>query len=140
MCCCCVAADADGDPLTRSLLRLLGLLLLAGLLGACSPRLMLVRSMADELAGQGQAEEDDVLLARDASPFYLKLSESVLRRTPAPGLAEAVAGGFTQYAYAFVDSEAERLEPRDSRAAQRSTSGPRGCTNVPSATPCARWS
>ena len=120
MCCCCVAADADGDPLTRSLLRLLGLLLLAGLLGACSPRLMLVRSMADELAGQGQAEEDDVLLARDASPFYLKLSESVLRRTPDHlGLAESVAGGFTQYAYAFVDAEAERLETRDSRAAQR---------------------
>jgi hypothetical protein len=42
--------------------------------------------MADELASQGQADEDDLLLARDASPFYLKLSESMLRRTPrSPG-------------------------------------------------------
>lgn len=100
--------------------RLLALLALASLLTACSPRLMLVRGMADELSGQGQAEEDDVLLARDASPFYLKLSESLLRRTPEHlALAESVAGGFTQYAYAFVASEGERIESRDSRAAQR---------------------
>lgn len=106
--------------MNRSLPRFILLLALAGLLTACSPRLMLVRGMADELAGQGQAEEDDVRLARDASPFYLKLSESVLRRTPDHlALAESVAGGFTQYAYAFVASEGERLESRDSRGAQR---------------------
>jgi predicted anti-sigma-YlaC factor YlaD len=112
--------DAEGVRLILSLLRPVGLLLLVGLLSACSPRMMLVRGLADELAGQGQAAEDDVLLARDASPFYLKLSESLLRRTPDHlALAESVAGGFTQYAYAFVASEAERLETRDSRAAQK---------------------
>ncbi|MFY8117047.1 MAG: TRAP transporter TatT component family protein [Roseateles sp.] len=100
-------------------LRLLVLLLAASLLSACSPRLMLVRSVADELASQGQAEEEDLLLAREASAFYLKLSESLLRQTPGHlALAESVAGGFTQYAYAFVAFEADRLESRDARAAQ----------------------
>jgi predicted anti-sigma-YlaC factor YlaD len=105
--------------LTRTLSHRLTLFLLLGLLGACSPRLLLVRSVADQLAGQGQAEEDDVQLARDASPFYLKLSESVLRQTPDHlALAESVAGGFTQYAYAFVAFEAEKLEAHDARTAQ----------------------
>lgn len=99
--------------------RLLALLLLASLLSACSPRLMLVRSVADELASQGQAEEEDLVLAREAGAFYLKLSESLLRQTPGHlALAESVAGGFTQYGYAFVAFEAERLESRDARAAQ----------------------
>lgn len=100
-------------------LRLLVLLLAASLLSACSPRLMLVRGVADELAGQGLAEEEDLQLARESSAFYLKLSESLLRQTPGHlALAESVAGGFTQYAYAFVAFEAERLESRDARAAQ----------------------
>jgi hypothetical protein len=96
------------------------LLLIASvlLLSACSPRLMLVRGMADELAQQGQAAEEDLGLAREASGFYLKLSESLLRQTPDHlPLAEAVAGGFTQYAYAFVAMEADRVEGRDAQAA-----------------------
>lgn len=98
--------------------RLIALLLLASLLSACSPRLMLVRSVADELASQGQAEEEDLGLARESAAFYLKLSESLLRQTPDHlALAESVAGGFTQYAYAFVAFEAERLESRDARTA-----------------------
>jgi hypothetical protein len=53
-------------------------------------------------------------------PFYLKLSESVLRPQPQhAGLAAAVAGGFTQYAYAFVAFEADRLDATDARAAQQ---------------------
>lgn len=89
-------------------------------LGACSPRQLIVGSLADELAGQGQAAEDDLELARDAAPFYLKLSESVLRQQPGHlALAESVAGGFTQYAYAFVAFEADRREASDVRAAER---------------------
>ena len=87
---------------------------------ACSPQSLLVRAAADQLAGQGQADEEDLLLARDASAFYLKLSESVLRQTPGHlALAEAVAGGFTQYAYAFIELEADRIESTDAKAAQR---------------------
>ena len=75
--------------------------------------------MADELAQQAQDTEPDLLLARDASPFYLKLSESVLRASPGHlPLAAAVAGGYTQYAFAFVAFDAERLADTDVRAAQ----------------------
>ena len=69
---------------------------------------------------QAQAPEDDLFLVRDASPFYLKLSESVLRETPGHlPLAAAVAGGYAQYAYAFVAFEAEKLTSSDVRAAHR---------------------
>lgn len=90
------------------------------LLGGCSPKQMLVGSIADQLAAQGQASENDLDLAREASAFYLKLSESVLRQDPGHGpLAEAVAAGFTQYAYAFVAFDAEQIEVKDAAAAER---------------------
>ncbi len=96
------------------------LLVLAMLLAGCAPRQLLVRQMADALASQGAAPEDDLGLARDAAPFYLKLSESVLLSDPGHlALAESVAGGLTQYGHAFVAFEADRLASRDARAAQR---------------------
>jgi len=81
---------------------------------------MVIGSIADELAAQGQSAEPDLDLAREASAFYLKLSESMLRQTPGHlPLAESVAGGFTQYAYAFVAFEADQIETQDAKAAQR---------------------
>ena len=106
-------------PLTR-LLHGLAALTAALLLSACAPRQMVLGQLADELAAQGRAAETDLELARDAAPFYLKLSESVLRPQPQhAGLAAAVAGGFTQYAYAFVAFEADRLDATDTRAAEQ---------------------
>lgn len=103
-----------------TLYRACGLALALLMLAACSPRQMIVQGIADELASQGGAEEEDPLLARDAAAFYLKLSESLLRQDPAHArLAEAVAAGFTQYAYAFVAFEAERIEAKDAKAAQK---------------------
>ncbi|MDO9158136.1 MAG: TRAP transporter TatT component family protein [Burkholderiaceae bacterium] len=94
------------------------LLAVLAALAACSPRQLLVRGVADELASQGQADEEDLGLARDASPFYLKLSESLLKESPGhQQLAQAVASGFTQYAYAFVAFEAERMAATDAKAA-----------------------
>ncbi len=99
---------------------MLALVCVASLLGACSPGQMVVRNLADQLAAQGQSSEEDLELARDAGAFYLKLSESVLRQAPGhAALAQAVAGGFTQYAYAFVAFEADQLEGKDARGAQR---------------------
>jgi len=107
---------APTHPIRRTVLALLALLALS----ACSPRQMVMGSLADELATQSRSAENDLELAREASAFYLKLSESVLRPQPGhAGLAAAVAGGFTQYAYAFVAFDADRLEATDSRAAQR---------------------
>lgn len=95
--------------------RLLLSVSLALLLPACSTQGLL----ADALASQGQSDEDDLQLAREASAFYLKLSESVLKQKPGHGpLAIAVSGGFTQYAYAFVAFEAERLETQDAKKAK----------------------
>lgn len=94
-------------------------LLLLPLLSACSIKPLALRALADELAAQGQASEEDLQLARDAAPFYLKLSESVLAQTPGHlPLATAVTSGFTQYSYAFVAFEAEKLEVQDARAAR----------------------
>ncbi len=89
-------------------------------LSACSPRQMIVGSLADELSSQGEAPEGDLELARDAAPFYLKLSESVLRQNPGHArLAESVAAGFTQYAYAFVAFEADKIEAKNVTEADR---------------------
>lgn len=92
----------------------------SALLTGCSPRLFLVNQVADQWAGQSTAQEDDLVLAREASAFHLKFSESLLQQTPGHiPLAQAVAAGFTQYAYAFVASEAEKMESQDAKAAQR---------------------
>jgi hypothetical protein len=91
---------------------------LCGVLSACSTQSLVTKGMADALASQSSSEEDDLQLAREASAFYLKLSESVLLRTPAhTALATSVTSGFTQYAYAFVAFEAEKLETQDVKAA-----------------------
>ena len=100
-------------------LLLAALTLLFGL-GACSPRHLIIQGVANELASQGNAAEDDLVLAREASAFYLKLSESFLAENPGNlKLAEAVSAGFTQYAFAFVSTDAERLESKDAKAAQK---------------------
>jgi predicted anti-sigma-YlaC factor YlaD len=107
-----------GGAARASITGLLFVVLVA--LSGCAPRTLLLQGMADELASPGLAEEPDLGLARDAAPFYLKLSESILLQVPGhTALAEAVAGGFTQYAYAFVAFEAEKLQATDSRAALR---------------------
>lgn len=103
-------------PLKRALL----IPFVALALGACTPRQLVMGELADQLAAQGQSTENDPDLARDAAPFYLKLSEAVLREQPGHlPLATALASGFTQYAYAFVAFEADRLEATDARAAAR---------------------
>ena len=81
----------------RQALFLCSALWVLGSLSGCAVRPFILSNVADALVAQGQDFEDDIYLARDASAFYLKLSESVLRETPANlKLAESVAAGFTQ--------------------------------------------
>jgi len=55
--------------------------------------------------------------SRRRPPF--KLLESLLAETPEhPGLLSAAASGVTQYAFAFVQQEADELEARDLAAAE----------------------
>jgi len=98
----------------------IALALLVGVLAACSPRHLIVQSLGNELAGQGQAMEEDPGLAREASAFYLKLSESLLKESPGnTKLAQSVCAGLSQYAFAFVAFEAEKLASSDANAAYR---------------------
>lgn len=68
--------------------------------------------------GAGFAADDDPELVRAAAPFSLKLIESLLAETPAHrGLRLAAASGFTQYAFAFVQQDADRIADEDYAAA-----------------------
>jgi predicted anti-sigma-YlaC factor YlaD len=86
----------------------------------CSIRHYALNKAADALAQSGTtfSSDDDPELIKSAAPFSLKLMESVLAEDPQhTGLLTAAAGGFTQYAYAFVQQEADETEPRDLAAA-----------------------
>lgn len=92
---------------------------LAALAGCASVNRVAVNRLGDALAGSGTvfASDSDPELIRDAAPFSLKLMESLLAENPRhPGLL-AAAAGFTQYAYAFVQQDADRLEDTDVAAA-----------------------
>ncbi len=93
-------------------------MLVVVLLSGCAVRPFVVNQTADALSGQGMSVEDDLQLAREASAFYLKVSESVLREIPGHlKLAQAVSAGYTQYAYAFVAFEADKMDSKDPAAA-----------------------
>jgi len=73
---------------------------------------MAVDSIADSLAGTGDtfSSDNDPQLIREAVPFSLKLMESVLSATPRHvGLLTAACKGFTEYAYAFVQADTEKM-------------------------------
>ena len=97
-------------------------LLLACLVGAlstttgCSLNRFAVNKLGDALAGSGTTfgSDDDPELIAAAVPFSLKLIESLLASSPEHrGLLLAAASGFTQYGYAFVQQDADRLEDED---------------------------
>jgi predicted anti-sigma-YlaC factor YlaD len=90
--------------------------------GGCSFRELAVGGLGDALSGGGAAyaSDDDPELVRAATPFSLKLMESVLVERPAhSGLLVATARAFTQYTYAFVQQDADEIEDRDVAAAYR---------------------
>jgi predicted anti-sigma-YlaC factor YlaD len=74
---------------------------------------MALNAVADGLSGSGGvfATDDDLELVEAAIPFGLKTYESILLELPEHrGLLLATASGFTQYAYAFVEEAADRIE------------------------------
>jgi hypothetical protein len=61
--------------------------------------------------GDTYASDDDPELVRDAVPFGLKTMEGLLEGTPRhEGLLTALASGFTQYGYAFVQADADEAD------------------------------
>jgi predicted anti-sigma-YlaC factor YlaD len=102
--------------------RVAGLALVAALaLTGCSIRSLAINALANSLAESGDvfASDGDPELIRDATPFALKTMETLLAEKPDhPGLLLSACRGFTQYAYAFVQLDAERLEGTDFAAAE----------------------
>jgi predicted anti-sigma-YlaC factor YlaD len=91
------------------------------LLQGCSIRSMAINAMANGLSGSGAtfASDNDPELVRQAVPFALKTYEALLSQRPHHrGLLLAATKGFTEYAYAFVDTDALLLEDTDPATAR----------------------
>jgi predicted anti-sigma-YlaC factor YlaD len=89
---------------------------LALALGGCSIRRTAVNKLGDALANTGSnfAADDDPELVGQAIPFGLKTMEGLLEEAPKhEGLLLATASGFVQYAYGWVQMEADFVEPKD---------------------------
>jgi predicted anti-sigma-YlaC factor YlaD len=96
-------------------------LCLAVIGSGCSIKRMAVNKVGDALAGSGTtfASDDDPELVKAAVPFSLKLMESLLSENPRhQGLLLASCSGFTEYAYAFVQEDADETEDKDLAAAE----------------------
>jgi hypothetical protein len=78
----------------------------------CSIKKMAVNTVASTLAESGTTftSDEDLQLVGDAIPFALKLYESLLESVPKhSGLLLSTCSSFTQYAYAYVETDAEAL-------------------------------
>jgi len=82
----------------------------------CSIKKVAINKLGDALAGSGTtfASDDDPELIESAVPFSLKLIESLLAESPNHrGMLIAASSGFTQYAYAFIQQQADEAEDKD---------------------------
>jgi len=101
-------------------LRLAGRIALFAALGAagpgCSLRRTAINKLGDAMAesGSNYASDDDPELVGQAVPFGLKTMEGLLQQAPRhAGLLLACTSGFVQYAYGWVQMEADEVEAKD---------------------------
>ena len=95
-------------------------LIAAALISGCSIQQLVIDKVGDTLAsgGEAYAADADLELVGAATPFGLKLMESLIAESPRHrGLLTAAARGFTQYTYAYVEVPADEAEERDLAAA-----------------------
>jgi tetratricopeptide (TPR) repeat protein len=111
------ARRAPRDVLAAPALRVALVLLLALSAGTgCSIRRYALKGVANSLTSGPDVfgTDDDPDLIRDALPFGLKTMESLLAALPThEGLLVTLCKGYTQYAYAFVQSEGDLLVHQD---------------------------
>jgi predicted anti-sigma-YlaC factor YlaD len=103
----------------RSIANAAAVLALICCTSACSIKTMAVKTIANTLSKSGDTftRDDDPELIRAAVPFALKTYESLLETVPTHrGLLLATCSGFTQYAFAFVQADADALEVTDYEA------------------------
>ena len=82
----------------------------------CSVKRFAANSVANSITSGPDVfgTDEDPELIRDALPFGLKTMESLLETLPKHrGLLLTLCRGFTQYGFAFVQLDAERIEPQD---------------------------
>jgi predicted anti-sigma-YlaC factor YlaD len=103
------------------------LALVAGLaalsLAGCSVKTFAVNKIGDTLSAPGPSvytTDDDPELIRAALPFSLKTLESLLQASPNhKGMLLTACSGFTSYANAFVQLDAEAIESTDYNESER---------------------
>ena len=92
----------------------------------CSPKKMGVSRMADALSSTASAftRDNDPEFVRQAAPSTLKMVEMMLDESPThPGLLMTACSGFTQYAYAFLQADADVSDPATQGARDLKTRG-----------------
>src|SRR4051812_7074970 len=85
-------------------------LLIGAACGCATLKRIAINKLGDSLADTGTTytADDDPDLVGAALPFSLKLVEGLLSQTPKHrGLLFTAASGFTEYAYAFVQQDAD---------------------------------
>ena len=98
-----------------------GALALGLAVSGCSIKRYAARQVAAGMGGEGNvfASDDDPELVREALPFALKLLEGLVQIDPEADRTQlAACSGFVQYAYAFVQQEADELETTNFEAAE----------------------
>lgn len=89
--------------------------------GGCSIRTYALKSVADALSGPGgnYGTDDDPELIKGAAPFGLKTMEQLAASLPDHRqIRLAMASGFSQYSYAFVNEDADRMADKSLPQAQ----------------------
>lgn len=104
--------------------RLILLTALAALaVSGCSVKTFAVNKIGDTIGAPGPSvytSDDDPELIRAALPFSLKTIESLLQASPRhKGMLLTACSGFTSYANAFVQLDAEMLESSDYAESER---------------------
>lgn len=82
--------------------------------GGCSPKRIGISRMADALSSTATAftRDSDPEFVRQAAPSTLKMVEMLLDQDPShAGLLMTACSGFTQYDYAFLQSDADAGDP-----------------------------
>ena len=96
------------------------ILIMAGLAASgCSAKKMGINRMADALTSTASTftRDSDPEFVRQAAPSTLKMVEMLLEDSPShPGLLMTACSGFTQYAYAFLQSDADAADPASAAA------------------------
>jgi TRAP transporter TatT component family protein len=94
-------------------------IVLAVTLAGCSAKKMGISRMADALSSTASTftRDNDPEFVRQAAPSTLKMVEMMLEDSPThAGLLMTACSGFTQYAYAFLQADADVSDPSSQSA------------------------